>query len=156
MTGVAGCGDIQKVRYSCFYSLPESGWNPEMSLEYTPWPTDSILNEGDRFDVVVCVRYSRDARPQGLDMTLSSFTLADEKPDTVPLSFTLFSPAGKPLGKGGYGVYEVTDTVARGIALSEGYNITLLSRADAASTAGVSDIGVILLNSQPEEPHYKP
>lgn len=141
------CSRIEKVEYSRFYDFGRRGWDPVECLEFNPWPADSVMHPGDKFDIILCVRYSGKCRLRELPLRIEQVSLS-QAPDTLSLSIPLFTSSGARRGKGPYTVYEITDTIVRSVSLSEGYTLTLFNPLDARATAGITNIGLILSNPQ--------
>ncbi len=84
-------------------------------------------------------------------LNLEEFSLSHSKPDSLQASIRLFDNEGKPLGHGSYGVYEMADTIRRGISIPEGYSISVSSPLPMNSTAGINAVGVVLSYTGAEE-----
>ena len=131
------------MEYSKFYDFGSDGWNPAECLEFNPWPADSVMNVGDKYDLILSLRYSGKCRLSRLPIRIEQVSLS-LSPDTTFLEIPLTTEKGTRRGKGSYTIYEVSDTIARNITLTEGYTITLFNPLDAQSTSGITNIGLIL------------
>lgn len=140
------CTEINNVEYSKFYDFGNKGWSPDECLEYMPWPGDSVVDGGRRYDLVLCLRYSAKCKLSRLPIRMEQVSLS-MSPDTTLLEIPLITEAGYRRGKGSYTIYEISDTIARNIALSDGYTVTLFNSLDAVATEGITNIGIILSSS---------
>lgn len=143
----AGCGRVDNVVYSEFADFGSEGWDPVECLEFHPWPSDSIVERGAGYDVVVCVRYSGKCQLKQLPLQIESMSLRQAAPDTLRLAVPLYGDDGRRRGKGPYTVFEVSDTIARSVPLPTGYTLTLFNPLSAQATRGITNLGIILSRS---------
>lgn len=138
-----GCRRVDSTVYSRYERIPEEGWDPAEYITFMPYPADSLLNPSDRFNVYLHVRYNTSKASGPLKMIL--LTEDDEglsRSDT--LSIPLFSPSGRPLGKGSRLLYETTLPVAHDIPITPGLLVTMKSISPAARSAGILNVGLSL------------
>lgn len=141
------CGRLETVEYSDFREISADGWNPAESLEFTPWPADSLRGHSHSYDIILCVRYSSRCLLRNLPLELETVSLygkGSQRPDTMRFTIPLYTKNDRRKGKGPYDVYEVLDTLERGVRLSPGYTLSLTHDLDAASTSGLLNVGLLL------------
>ena len=140
---LSGCRRVNNVVWSKYVSLPEDGWDPVNVIPFFPWPEDSIANPGDRYSLILSVRFSPINRPSKLHLVMRQDSdEGGESSDT--LAVDLLPPQSTPVGRGTYAVYETVDTLLRGIDLKPGYCVELQSLSMTDNTKGIIDIGMIL------------
>lgn len=137
------------VVYSSFVDIPAQGWATD---EYCDFPTaqlDSTLfvDKAARYDLILAVRHTE--RYPFSDLWL--LTQQDERrvaelPDTIHL--TLADPSGSWRGRSAKGIYMYTDTVARGVAVPELYDLRLRPDMSVPVIEGLLGIGLIIEKSK--------
>lgn len=147
-----GCQRISPVRYAEFGNLPFEGLTPSQALEFKPFSTDSAEMLTERFDVVLVVRYTSRCPSRSIILDVEEISLEREIPDTTRVTVPLFDDRGKPLGRGNYGVFEVADTLKKGVRIPDGYTVSLSTPLSPSSTKGVDALGIIL--SRPDIKEY--
>lgn len=148
-----GCGRINSVAYSEFADFGNDGWERMQVLDFAPWPVDSAAAASERYDLVLCVRYSGQCRLSSLPLIIESLSLADgsDRPDTLKVNVPLFDKDGRRRGKGPFTVYEVEQPLARDMKLPAGYDVSISNPLDKESTKGIVNIGMILRRSKKTE-----
>lgn len=154
-----GCTRLSPVEWSEFASVEPAGWSPMMSAEFTPLPPDSVYPWPGHYDVVVCLRYKADAPQSMLTLMITEECDTSSVPQTQMHELYLFTESRKPLGRGSYAVYEVTDTLHREFSPPPGYTVTCSLPEGSPSPRGIIDIGVLLRRSGEKSvipvPHIK-
>lgn len=140
------CRRVENVVYADFENFGSEGWDPALPLPFVPWPMDSIVNPGDKFDLILTVRYS----PLS---SLSIFPIEMSEEDengvfaTTRIDLRLRDEKGKPRGKKGISLYEYSDTLRRNFSIPDGYLIELQSLSPLENSYGLNSIGFSLLES---------
>lgn len=155
----SGCTRLSPVEWSEFASIDPAGWSPMMSAEFTPMPPDSVYPWPGIYDVVVCLRYKADAPQSTLSIMISEECDTSNVPYNRMYEINLFNESHKPIGRGSYAVYEVTDTLHRKFSPPPGYTVTCSLPEGSPSPRGVIDIGLLLRRSGEKSvipiPHIK-
>lgn len=146
---MAACSFLPSVFFSRFVSIGPDGMPTDWQYVFSP--TDSLDSAAlsSNVDVILALRYSPDCKVRHITLSVEEISLESEQPDTVEVSFDLFSSKGRPLGRGVYGIYEITDTIRRDAPLPQGYVISVSSRLPRGVTAGIKQLGVVV--AQPPE-----
>lgn len=147
----ASCSQISPVRYADFKDVEYGGMPQNWTYDFSPVPADSAEMLTKKFDAIIVVRYTARCPSKSVILNLEEFSLSHSKPDSLQASIMLFDNEGKPLGHGSYGVYEMADTIRRGISIPEGYSISVSSPLPMNSTAGINAVGVVLSYTGAEE-----
>lgn len=137
------CSEADRTAWSRFADVPPKGWNSLDGREFFPFDYDTVPPAG-RYDLALCIRHNGDIpyRVVWLEVEQADQTGVFAT-DTVAM--TVADKTGHFLGKGSYGLYEVTDTIARGVPSRRGWMVAVRQLNDTAALAGVNNIGVILL-----------
>lgn len=147
-----GCTDVTPVEYSQFENFSLSGIPQGWVGVFTPVPADSADFGSARYDVVLTVRFNNRSRSRNVVLDVEQVSLASETPDTSRVELPLFSDHGKPLGSGNLGLYELSDTLHRGVSIDEGYTITVSTPLSPKETAGINAVGISLIRSGAHSP----
>lgn len=141
-----GCRRIDNVVYAEYQPVDESGWNPITVYGFSPWPMDSIYSTSDRYNLEVCVRFNRLRGNPELNMLVRQF-FADggEKADTLRMRL---SDRGDGM-KCAHGICEVTETIATGIPIEEGYFVEMQSLTPADRSRGLINVGMRMSETGP-------
>ena len=142
---------MSPVVYSEFAPIDDSGIPQNWEYTFTPVPFDSAEIEEGRFDLIAVVRYSNSCASKSVILDVESLSLEHSQPDSARVTIPLFSPDGEPLGRGNWGILEITDTLSKGISIPEGYVVSLSSPLDEKATKGILDIGLKLSRSGQKE-----
>lgn len=96
---------------------------------------DSVLSPADRFDLILTLRYSPADASSVIPLEI---TEEDENGEieTRQVSVRLRDKDGKPLGRKSVYLYEVSDTLRRNFALTDGYIVGITSLS-LSKTLGV-------------------
>ncbi len=142
----AACRRVDNVAYADFENFGSEGWDPALPLPFVPWPMDSIVNPGDKFDLVLTVRYSPRSSISQIPIEICE---EDENGVFAKTRFTLNlrDNKGDPRGKKGISLYEFSDTLRRNFSIPDGYMIELQSLSPVEATYGLNSIGFSLLES---------
>lgn len=144
---MTSCGKINPVVYSEFANIGPDGIPQNWEYTFAPCPFDSSEIATGRFDLIAVVRYSNTCASKSVILDVESLSLEHAKPDSARVIIHLFSPEGAPTGKGNWGILEISDTLSQGIAIPEGYVVSLSSPLDEDTTKGILDIGLKLTRS---------
>ena len=140
---LASCNRAEKVAYSDFVAFGEDGWDPLCVVGFTPYPADSLAPPGERFDLILTLRYS----PRDLSQSIPlEITEEDENgiTDTERITIKLCDDKGEPLGKKGIALYEISDTLRRNISLPDGYALSVSSLSPPENTLCLRNLGITL------------
>lgn len=138
------CNRLPVADYSEFIDIPPSGIPQNRCYDFATTASDSAEVISGRHDAVIAVRYTGRCPSRSIILNIEEFSLSHECPDTIRLELQLFDEKGNPEGKGAYGIYEITDTLHKGIAIPDGYILSFSSPLPDKKTAGIKSIGLIL------------
>lgn len=138
------CDRLPVVDYSDFIDFPPSGIPQNWEYDFNVTAKDSAEIISGRHDAVFVVRYTAKCPSRSIILNLEEVSLAHEQPDTTKLELQLFDKDGMPLGKGSYGVYEIADTLHKGIVIPDGYTLSISSPLPDEKTVGIKSIGLVL------------
>lgn len=148
---MSACGKLTPVVYSEFADIEGDGIPQNWEYTFCPVPFDSAEIVSGRFDLIAVVRYSNTCASKSVILDVESLSLEHSKPDSARVSIPLFFPDGTPTGKGNWGILEVSDTLARGISIPEGFVVSMSSPLDEEATKGILDLGLKLSRSGQKE-----
>lgn len=140
---LSACTPADAPAWSKFENIPGGGWSPERQISFNPWPADSTAARTHRYDVVLSVRFSRRHHLKSLPLAIS---VEDDRHQIAldTLSIPLAAPSGRPLGRESLGVCQVDTTLARNVALTEGYCVSLMPIMPAKHSEGILNVGLSL------------
>lgn len=141
---LSSCLQNAGVEYSRFVATGETGIPENWEYEFSPVPADSASIGKIPFDLILVVRYSATTESKDVMFDIEEFSLQQDIPDTTSVKVSLFNEENKPLGKGNFAIYEIADTLRRGIKIPEGYTISVSSPLTQEETVGINAIGIIL------------
>lgn len=143
VTLFASCSEVENTAYSDFVAFGTDGWDAACVVGFSPYPADSILSPGDKFDLIVTLRYS--ARNLSGDIPLE-ITEEDEEGVTgsTRVNIRICDNDGKPIGKKGIALYEISDTIRRDFSLPEGYSLSISSLSPPENTLCLRNLGITL------------
>lgn len=142
--GITSCGKLTPVVYSEFVNIGDKGIPQYWDYTFSPVPFDSTELELGHYDVILIVRYSNKCVSRSVIFDIESFSITQSHPDSTRVEIPLFKTDGVPVGKGNFGVFEITDTLSRDIKLPEGYVISISTPIPEEETKGIIDIGIKL------------
>lgn len=96
------------------------------------------------YDVILTLRYTNRCHSRDVIFNIEQNSLGHTQPDSSQVVFHLFSPTGHPLGKGNYGVYELSDTIRRNYHVPDGYVVSVQSPLQESATVGIKSFGLII------------
>ena len=139
----ASCRRVENVVYSDFRSFGSDGWDPLGVLSFSPWPMDSLEDVSDRYDLVLTLRYSPETDTRSIPLQISE---EDENGviATGRLNVRLRNADGSNRGRKTLALYEVSDTLRRGMQLPQGYLVELTSLSPIENTTCLRNIGLRL------------
>lgn len=129
---------------SVFQDFNGEGVPSGIVFDFSPSPEDSASLSSHPCDIILKLRYTNRCKSRNVIFNVEQNSLAHEQPDSSKVVFHLFSPYGKPLGIGNYGVYELSDTIRRHYQVPEGYVVSLTSPLPVSATIGIQSIGLII------------
>lgn len=140
---VTSCREVENVAYSDFVAFGTEGWDPLYVIDFSPFPVDSVLEHGEKFDIILTLRYSPKHLAQQIPIEV---TEEDEGGviGTSRISVSLCDADGKPKGKRGIALYEISDTLKRDFVLPEGYMLSLSSLSPSSNTLCLRNLGITL------------
>lgn len=140
----SSCLQNAGVEYSCFAATGETGISENWEYEFSPIPADSASIGKIPYDLILVVRYSSTTESKDVMFDIEEFSLQQDSPDTTSVKVSLFNEENKPLGKGNFSIYEITDTLRHGMKIPEGYTISVSSPLPQEETRGINAIGIVL------------
>lgn len=148
---ISGCRRVDNVVYSEFVSFGEEGWNPVRTVEFMPWPLDSVHASSDRYDILVSVRFNPAEAPAALPLLVRQ---EDNEGNTVTdtLRIPLRDGDGDPLGRRSLVLYDNSVTFRKDTAITEGFALELVSLLPMEKTKGIKDLGIQLIDRKPRKP----
>lgn len=152
LTGITvffgSCRRVDNVVYSEFANFDSRGWDPVCVLPFSPWPMDSIINTGDKFDLILTLRYAPDYATSLIPLEI---TEEDENGvfATTRVSVRLLDKNGKPRGRKSVYLYEISDTLRKGFKLSDGYAVNIATLSPPSNTRGLRNLGLTLALKRP-------
>lgn len=138
------CDRLPSVRYSDFAVFPESGIPQNWQFDFNTAANDSSSFSPGKYNAVIVVRYTPECPSQSLILNLEEISLSHEAPDSTTFEIRLFDKEGKPLGKGAYGLYEISDTLHRGFSVPDGYILSFHSPLPEEKTVGIKAVGLVI------------
>lgn len=141
---VSSCLQNAGVEYSSFMATGESGIPDNWEYEFSPVPADSASIGNIPYDLILVVRYSASTKSKDIIFDIEEFSLQQEMPDTTSVKVSLFNEGNKPVGKGSFAIYEIADTLRRGMKIPQGYTISVSSPLPKEETIGIRSIGIVL------------
>ena len=127
-----------------FKTLPDEGWNKEMSLVFTPEYSDSSLT----YDIELAVRHNSDYQFSNLSLTVDLI----DSVKTVSRSnidFELSDGFGNWKGSGFGAIYQSSLVIAQGVKPSQVSSIVVWQAMNNCDVVkNVIDIGVIVSPSK--------
>lgn len=139
-----GCDRFSDAEFTDFVDIGPSGIPEGWNYEFAPSLSDTTKNFTGSYNVVIAVRYSKLCPSKSVIFNIEEISLQHDAPESQMREMTLFDEEGIPVGKGNYGVYEVTDTLRHGYSLPERYSLSISSMLPDSSTIGIKSIGFIL------------
>lgn len=107
------------------------------------------LHSGNNSAAVLVVRYTKQCPVRQLVVDIEEACLESQDTSANRTVIDLFDINGTPLGKGAYGVYEVSDTIHENWKMPQGYSLAVLSTLPRQSTKGIKAVGLVI-SSPPE------
>lgn len=144
MVAVCGsCRQIDNIVYSDFMSFGSGGWDPACVLPFSPLPMDSVMDPDERYDLILTLRYSSIGASSDIPLEI---TEEDENgvTGTRVLKVHLRHDNGKPRGRKGICLYEISDTLRGNFKLPDGYMVEIASLSPASNTVSLRNIGLTL------------
>lgn len=144
---LTSCKEVKTTAYSDFVAFGSDGWDPVATIDFSPYPADSVITPGERFDLILTLRYS----PRNLAQVIPlEITEEDEEGviATRHVSIPLCDTDGKPRGKKSIALYEVSDTIRSRFPLPDGYSISIQSLSPTENTLCLRNLGMILVRCE--------
>ncbi len=137
------CRRVNDVVYSETYDIGSLGWDPSRPYCFNPYPADSTLAPGDRFDLLLNLRHTAAMRLAELPIAVRIETNdATLLLDTLRLNMR--QPNGRFAGRKELTVYELSDTLLRSVELRPGLAVELRPLLPASATRNVVSVGITM------------
>lgn len=135
------CRHTGKTVYAYFANVDDTGWDPFSEVVFCPWPIDSVITDGEKFDLALCIRYRADSPIRSLPLALRFESDADDAvtTDTVTLQMPLHEGLSRRQA-----LCESCDTIRRGITLQPGFMLTVTPLLNKEDAKGIVNIGAVL------------
>lgn len=147
IVAATSCVEIPEAHFSRFADIPEEGVPQGWEFVFNPTESDSAGVISGPHDIVVATRYTKECPSRSIILRIEEFSLAHTTPDTATVEIPLFDDEGNPLGRGIYGIYEISDTIRKGITVADGYSVALSSPLPAEETRGIKALGIVVAPS---------
>lgn len=141
---LSACDRLPEVNYSGFADIPSEGMPEGWSYQFCPTEKDSLPLIQENHNAVIVVRYSAQCPSKSIFLNLEENSFSHSSPDSLSVEIPLFSKNGKPLGKGVYGVFEISDTIHRDFKVPDGYQLTVSSPVPSEHTKGIKAVGLVI------------
>lgn len=138
------CSGISDTEASHFVDFDNRHTKGAILFSWHPAMPDSSSLPSSHKDISISVRYTPACRISTLPLEIEFMSLTQDVPDTLYLELPLFNSSGQPSGKGAYGIFETTRTVASDTTISEGCIISVSSPLDRAFMSGIKSMGIIV------------
>lgn len=135
---------LPQAEYSKFADIPESGIPRNWEYVFCATESDSAALLKGSHNAVVVVRYTYSCPSQSIVLNLEEMSFSHTKPDSLTVRIPLFSKSGKPLGKGTYGIFEISDTIHKDFAVPDGYTVSVSSPVPDEKTVGIKSVGIVI------------
>lgn len=127
-----------------FKTLPDEGWNKEMSLVFTPEYSDSSLT----YDIELAVRHNSDYQFSNLSLTVDLIDSV-KNVSRSNIDFELSDGFGNWKGSGFGAIYQSSLVIAQGVKPSQVSSIVVWQAMNNCDVVkNVIDIGVIVSPSK--------
>ncbi|MDE6339142.1 MAG: hypothetical protein K2K97_05075 [Muribaculaceae bacterium] len=145
-----GCNQSNKVTYSEFVAFGSDGWDPMCTVGFSPYPMDSVVKKGDKFNLILTLRYTAKDLTQVIPLEI---TEEDENGviRTERRSIRLCDKDGDPTGNKGIALYEISDTLHSHLSLPDGYSLSIQSLSPPENTLCLRNLGITLVRSEKKE-----
>lgn len=142
MAAMTGCGDHDNVAYTRFVNVPDDGWNTLDGREFHPFDEDTLPT--GRYRMLVAMRHSERYPRTAIWLELEqSDSTGVTRLDTISIPVT--DSAGRFLGEGHFGLYEVVDTIPGTVSVTPGWQLSIRHIMRDEDVTGLNNIGLILL-----------
>lgn len=140
----AACRRVDDVVYSEFETIPTDGWNPAFVASFAPWPADSVMTPGTRYDLQLTIRYSPSQANTEIPLEI---TEEDETgiTDVRDITVHLRDADGNPRGRKGVFLYEISDTLRKAFTPPAEYLVEIATLSPEANTRGIRNVGVTMI-----------
>lgn len=126
--------------YSNFIEFGNQGMMRNTQYDFFPFDSIDVDTINKLFDFNLEVRFNERCRIQSLPLLLEYRIKANEDIMEKNISLILFTPSGKPVGSGSYGLYEVSVPLLDSIAYSDAFFISVSTPEN--NTDGIISLGV--------------
>lgn len=150
---ITSCVGSDSPKYSRFVSIDPDGWTNSEYCVFRLSEADSaaFVSPSRRYDVILSVRHTTDYPYNNLWIVLEK----PVTPDSIlssKVNLRLADPSGSWRGHGMQGLYEFSDTVIRGMALSSHDVISVRHDMPETSLPGLIDLGLTIVEAS-DAPH---
>ena len=127
-----------------FKTLPDDGWNKEMSIKFTPEYADSSLT----YDIALAVRHNNDYQYSNLSLAVDLIGSV-KNVNRSNIDFELSDGYGNWKGSGFGAIYQSSIVIAQGVTPSQVCSIVVWQAMNNCDVVkNVIDIGVIVTPSK--------
>lgn len=141
---LTACSGHDVVCFSHFYEFTPDGIPTDFEYLFSPLCPDTAVTAARPVDKVLVVRYNINCRSKSIILNFEETSLVGDSISSFSKEVRLFDDTGHPLGRGNYGIFELSDTLSRDITLPPGYTLTVSSPLPKKSTSGVEAIGLVI------------
>lgn len=146
----ASCDSGSSPAYSRFVGIDPDGWENSEYCVYRMTEGDSLAlaKPGARFDLIVTVRHTTAYPYNNLWIVLEKSSPTDSLSTSGKVNLRLADTSGSWLGHGMQGLYEFSDTVMRGVAMSPMDILSVRHDMPESSLPGILDMGITVVPSR--------
>ena len=145
---LGACAKGGKVVYVEYIDIPPGGWNQFEYCGFNTANSDSTIfnNPDERYDICLSIRHTGECPYNTLVFpTVESADSCTALPDTIYMH--LKDVAGKWRGNYSKGLYMITDTIVKHVALPPLYSLHLYHAMPGNNLTGLLSVGLIILSS---------
>lgn len=134
------CRHTGNTVYAYFADIDEAGWDPFDDIVFMPYPMDSVVSQGEYFDLALCVRYRADSPIESLPLSIGF--QSDKDNDAVYDTVAIPLPVDQRLTHRP-SFYETCDTIRR-MRIEPGLMVTVASLLRKEDAKGIVNVGMTL------------
>lgn len=147
LTAVSACNKNDNPAYSRFKSIENATLLRDRWYDFDTGADSLFKPTSQYYDVVLQVRHTTDFPHQILWIaTERSDSSGSIKSDTVGIR--LYSPDGRPTGKGRRGLYTTRYVISEKSIITPGYIISITHAMKEDKVPGITDVGIDILPSK--------
>lgn len=135
------CDNRPEGVWSDHAGTPEDGWHSDQHLVFQP---DSMITEDHKCDrLLLFIRYNQDTNLLSIPLSVTVESDGSSQCDTITIP--LFNEDNKPVGRGNWKIFTVTDTLILISPITPGTEISISPIETDPVAKGIMNIGVTLL-----------